>query len=44
VPWKDRWLFCLVLPSMHLSWGTGFIRGILHGGRETIDTSRTTRN
>jgi succinoglycan biosynthesis protein ExoA len=40
--WRDRWLFILVLPSMHLSWGAGFIRGILRGGRDTKDTSRTT--
>jgi succinoglycan biosynthesis protein ExoA len=39
--WKDRWLFILVLPTMHLSWGAGFIRGILRGGRNTMDTSRT---
>jgi hypothetical protein len=40
--WRDRWLFILVLPSMHLSWGAGFIRGVLRGGRDTKDTSRTT--
>lgn len=39
--WKDRWLFILVLPTMHLSWGAGFLRGILRGGRDTMDTSRT---
>jgi glycosyltransferase involved in cell wall biosynthesis len=39
--WRDRWLFILVLPSMHLSWGAGFLRGILRGGRDTMDTSRT---
>jgi succinoglycan biosynthesis protein ExoA len=39
--WRDRWLFILVLPTMHLSWGAGFIRGILRGGRDTMDTSRT---
>jgi succinoglycan biosynthesis protein ExoA len=38
---KDRWLFILVLPTMHLSWGAGFLRGILRGGRNTMDTSRT---
>jgi glycosyltransferase involved in cell wall biosynthesis len=38
---KDRWLFVAVLPTMHLSWGAGFIRGILRGGRDTMDTSRT---
>ncbi len=39
--WRDRWLFILVLPTMHLSWGAGFIRGVLTGGRNTTDTSRT---
>jgi succinoglycan biosynthesis protein ExoA len=38
---RDRWLFILVLPTMHVSWGAGFIRGILRGGRDTMDTSRT---
>jgi len=38
---RDRILFALVLPSMHLSWGTGFIRGILTGGRDIMDTSRS---
>jgi succinoglycan biosynthesis protein ExoA len=39
--WRDRWLFILVLPSMHLSWGAGFLRGLFVGGRDTMDTSRT---
>jgi glycosyltransferase involved in cell wall biosynthesis len=39
--WKDRWLFIAVLPTMHLSWGAGFLRGVLRGGRNTVDTSRT---
>jgi succinoglycan biosynthesis protein ExoA len=39
--WRDRWLFILVLPSMHLSWGAGFIKGLVMGGRDTMDTSRT---
>jgi succinoglycan biosynthesis protein ExoA len=39
--WRDRWLFILVLPSMHLSWGAGFIKGIVRGGGASIDTSRT---
>jgi succinoglycan biosynthesis protein ExoA len=38
---RDKLLFLLVLPTMHLSWGTGFIRGITAGGRDTIDTSRS---
>jgi glycosyltransferase involved in cell wall biosynthesis len=39
--WRDRWLFILVLPTMHLTWGAGFIRGVFRGGRDTMDTSRT---
>lgn len=39
--WRDRWLFIAVLPTMHLSWGAGFLRGLFAGGRETRDTSRT---
>jgi succinoglycan biosynthesis protein ExoA len=39
--WRDRWLFILVLPTMHLSWGSGFLRGLFAGGRDTMDTSRT---
>lgn len=39
--WRDRWLFILVLPTMHLCWGAGFIRGLLFGGGATMDTSRT---
>ncbi len=39
--WRDRWLFILVLPSMHLSWGAGFIKGLIRGGGASIDTSRT---
>ena len=39
--WRDRWLFILVLPTMHLSWGAGFLRGLFAGGRDTMDTSRT---
>ncbi|MHB1234939.1 MAG: glycosyltransferase family 2 protein [Microbacteriaceae bacterium] len=39
--WRDRWLAFLVLPTMHLSWGSGFIVGLLRGARDTVDTSRT---
>lgn len=38
---RDRLIFLIVLPTMHLSWGAGFIRGIIRGGRDTIDTSRS---
>jgi succinoglycan biosynthesis protein ExoA len=37
----DRWFFVVVLPTMHFSWGTGFIIGLLRGARGTVDTSRT---
>lgn len=39
--WSDRWRFALVLPTMHLSWGVGFIIGLVRGARDTVDTSRT---
>ena len=39
--WRDRWLFLIVLPTMHLSWGTGFLVGIIRGARGINDTSRT---
>ncbi|WP_046013984.1 glycosyltransferase family 2 protein [Microbacterium sp. SA39] len=35
----------LVLPTMHLSWGLGFLGGVLRGARDTVDASRLgTRN
>ncbi len=40
-PWRDRWLFLIVLPTMHLSWGTGFMVGLIRGARGINDTSRT---
>lgn len=40
-PWRDRWLFLIVLPTMHLSWGIGFVVGIIRGAGNTNDTSRT---
>jgi succinoglycan biosynthesis protein ExoA len=39
--WGDRWRFFLVLPTMHLSWGAGFIVGLVRGARNNVDTSRT---
>jgi len=39
--WRDRWFFIVVLPTMHLSWGTGFMIGLLRGARDAVDTSRT---
>ncbi len=29
-----------MLPTMHLSWGAGFIAGVLRGAHDTVDTSR----
>ena len=37
----DRWFFVVVLPTMHLSWGVGFIVGLVRGARDSTDTSRT---
>jgi len=37
----DRWFFVVVLPTMHLSWGVGFILGLVRGARDSVDTSRT---
>ena len=39
--WSDRWRFFLVLPTMHLSWGIGFLVGLVRGAGGTVDTSRT---
>ncbi|MCU1415316.1 MAG: hypothetical protein JWN80_2656 [Microbacteriaceae bacterium] len=39
--WRDRWRFFYVLPTMHLSWGAGFIVGVVRGARDTVDTSRS---
>ena len=38
---KDRLLSAISLVTMHLSWGTGFLRGITFGGGRTVDRSRT---
>ena len=35
--WRNRWLFLIVLPTMHLSWGAGFIVGA--AARSPRDTS-----
>jgi succinoglycan biosynthesis protein ExoA len=37
----DRLRFAAVLAIMHLSWGAGFIRGLVRGARDSVDTSRT---
>lgn len=42
---RQRLWTLLVLPTMHLSWGLGFIAGVLSGAHDTVDSSRLgTRN
>ncbi|MDQ7993166.1 MAG: glycosyltransferase family 2 protein [Propionicimonas sp.] len=36
----DRLLNVAVLATMHLSWGAGFLRGVLLGAESTVDRSR----
>ncbi len=38
---RDSLLYLVVLPTMHLSWGVGFLAGLLRGARDVTDTSRT---
>lgn len=38
--WRDRMWTAAVLPTMHLSWGAGFLIGILRGAHDAVDTSR----
>lgn len=38
--WRDRLWTLAVLPTMHLSWGSGFLIGVLRGAHDTVDTSR----
>jgi succinoglycan biosynthesis protein ExoA len=38
--WRDKLWTLAVLPTMHLSWGTGFLGGVLRGAHDTVDTSR----
>jgi succinoglycan biosynthesis protein ExoA len=38
---RDSLLYLVVLPTMHLSWGVGFLGGLLRGARDVTDTSRT---
>jgi succinoglycan biosynthesis protein ExoA len=38
--WRDKLWTLAVLPTMHLSWGAGFIGGVLTGAHDTVDTSR----
>lgn len=37
---RDRLLTAATLVTMHLSWGTGFLRGLLFGGGRVVDRSR----
>ena len=37
---RDRILTAATLVTMHLSWGTGFLRGIVFGARSVVDSSR----
>lgn len=42
---RQRLWTLIVLPTMHLSWGLGFLGGVLRGARGTVDASRLgTRN
>jgi hypothetical protein len=37
----DRLRLMVVLATMHLSWGAGFLVGVLRGARDVVDRSRT---
>jgi hypothetical protein len=37
---KSRIALMIALPTMHLSWGVGFIKGFLVGAGTTIDKGR----
>jgi len=37
----DRATFARVIAVMHFSWGAGFLRGVVVGARDAVDTSRT---
>ena len=42
---RERLWTLAVLPTMHLSWGLGFLMSVLRGAHDTVDTSRLgTRN
>lgn len=38
--WRDKLWTAAVLPTMHLSWGIGFLIGVARGARDSVDTSR----
>jgi succinoglycan biosynthesis protein ExoA len=37
---RDRAIFALVVATMHLSWGGGFLRGLIAGAHDATDRSR----
>ena len=37
----DRARLALVIATMHLSWGLGFLMGVIRGAKDAVDTSRT---
>ncbi|GAA1684573.1 hypothetical protein GCM10009792_00540 [Microcella alkalica] len=36
----DRATFALVIATMHVTWGAGFLRGVVLGARDAVDRSR----
>lgn len=42
--WRERLWGLVVIPSMHVAWGFGFLVGAARGARENVDTSRLDRN
>jgi hypothetical protein len=40
---KSRIALMIALPTMHLSWGVGFIKGAIVGAGTTIDQGRLSR-
>lgn len=42
--WRERLWTLVVIPSMHLAWGAGFLVGLGRGAHDTVDTSRLDRN
>ena len=41
---RERLWALVVLPTMHLAWGVGFLVGAATGAKENVDTSRLSRN
>lgn len=38
--WRDKLWTLAVVPTIHLTWGFGFLVGVIRGARDTVDTSR----